>query len=256
MTKSKSPFDSYLSNDSLKPDWLFLMLNIIRKVCLSDFKGNRSIVLDKLCKSKFLTITSTYLGDVTTEENPKTKANLPKFIDDLSEFYSCVLNTLPSLALEKDLKKLILKTRVAADNIGKYLNVNVDEKTVQKLQMLDDKFNDYMALVKERLPKEEVRTYLDRIAQCAPPEDFRELSLYPTYEDIARPRLGFVRPNIVSGAYGSVEHYLDVQFRLMREDFIDPLRTGVRKYLESKSCLLYTSPSPRDRTRSRMPSSA
>ena len=27
-------------------------------------------------------------------------------------------------------------------------------------------------------------------------------------------------------------------------------------YLEGQSCLLYTSPSPRDRTRSRMPSSA
>ena len=30
----------------------------------------------------------------------------------------------------------------------------------------------------------------------------------------------------------------------------------VRRYLESNICLLYTSPSPRDRTRSRMPSSA
>ena len=28
------------------------------------------------------------------------------------------------------------------------------------------------------------------------------------------------------------------------------------KYIDSKHCLLYTSPSPRDRTRSRMPSSA
>ena len=32
---------------------------------------------------------------------------------------------------------------------------------------------------------------------------------------------------------------------------------GIRdKHLKSKTCLLYTSPSPRDRTRSRMPSSA
>ena len=31
---------------------------------------------------------------------------------------------------------------------------------------------------------------------------------------------------------------------------------GLRLALEWKACLLYTSPSPRDRTRSRMPSSA
>ena len=35
----------------------------------------------------------------------------------------------------------------------------------------------------------------------------------------------------------------------------EPLFFSV-EYLNSKSCLLYTSPSPRDRTRSRMPSSA
>ena len=34
------------------------------------------------------------------------------------------------------------------------------------------------------------------------------------------------------------------------------LHRGTEKLIENKTCLLYTSPSPRDRTRSRMPSSA
>ena len=33
-------------------------------------------------------------------------------------------------------------------------------------------------------------------------------------------------------------------------------RTAYRQWVAAKNCLLYTSPSPRDRTRSRMPSSA
>ena len=50
-----------------------------------------------------------------------------------------------------------------------------------------------------------------------------------------------------------------------QENILEVLKDGskllpeVRKYLEeenSYTCLLYTSPSPRDRTRSRMPSSA
>ena len=35
-----------------------------------------------------------------------------------------------------------------------------------------------------------------------------------------------------------------------------PIQTLVERSIQLKACLLYTSPSPRDRTRSRMPSSA
>ena len=39
-------------------------------------------------------------------------------------------------------------------------------------------------------------------------------------------------------------------------DYTALLKTAYTKQLLDKNCLLYTSPSPRDRTRSRMPSSA
>nr|CAD7410641.1 unnamed protein product [Timema cristinae] len=64
-----------------------------------------------------------------------------------------------------------------------------------------------------------------------PPDNFRELSIFPTSKDIMSLEKPFIRPNIVEGAYMSVEHYLDVQFRLMREDFVKPLREGISEYL-------------------------
>ena len=39
-------------------------------------------------------------------------------------------------------------------------------------------------------------------------------------------------------------------------DLQQKLKLSEKQYSEGKTCLLYTSPSPRDRTRSRMPSSA
>ena len=42
----------------------------------------------------------------------------------------------------------------------------------------------------------------------------------------------FLRKNLKNGAYQSVNHYLDVQFRLLREDFLCPLREGVQKIRE------------------------
>ena len=44
-------------------------------------------------------------------------------------------------------------------------------------------------------------------------------------------------------------------FKLILEDGIEQRATTVRA-VQRYACLLYTSPSPRDRTRSRMPSSA
>lgn len=34
------------------------------------------------------------------------------------------------------------------------------------------------------------------------------------------------------GAYESLEDYLDVQFRLLREDYLTPLRDGLRQFRE------------------------
>ena len=50
--------------------------------------------------------------------------------------------------------------------------------------------------------------------------------------------------------WGLVDHIKDVCDRYAKEGFY---AFGIDLY---KGCLLYTSPSPRDRTRSRMPSSA
>jgi hypothetical protein len=39
-----------------------------------------------------------------------------------------------------------------------------------------------------------------------------------------------LRKNITTGSYKNVEHYLDVNFRLLREDFLQPLRNGIKKF--------------------------
>ncbi|TKR64940.1 hypothetical protein L596_025410 [Steinernema carpocapsae] len=63
------------------------------------------------------------------------------------------------------------------------------------------------------------------------PENFREISVIPTMEDLASTGKPYLRKNKIEGQYDDSEHYLDVQFRLLREDLLDPLRTGVADYL-------------------------
>ena len=65
-----------------------------------------------------------------------------------------------------------------------------------------------------------------------PPEDFRRLSVVPTQKDMLSGERPFLRRNKIDGSYNDVEHYLDVQFRLLREDFVRPLREGIAQLLE------------------------
>ncbi|XP_052100557.1 NFX1-type zinc finger-containing protein 1-like [Mytilus californianus] len=64
-----------------------------------------------------------------------------------------------------------------------------------------------------------------------PPDDFRRLPIIPSDRDVFEPT-EFLRRNKSKGQYLNLEHYLDVQFRLYREDFICPLRSAVKEYMQ------------------------
>ncbi|XP_078484289.1 NFX1-type zinc finger-containing protein 1-like [Ciona intestinalis] len=63
-----------------------------------------------------------------------------------------------------------------------------------------------------------------------PPDNFRSISVFPTPEDIRMWSRPFLRKNRIGTPYDSVDDYLDVQFRLLREDFVRPLREGIQNY--------------------------
>eukprot|EP00057_Strongylocentrotus_purpuratus_P012024 XP_011666498.1 PREDICTED: NFX1-type zinc finger-containing protein 1-like [Strongylocentrotus purpuratus] len=67
-----------------------------------------------------------------------------------------------------------------------------------------------------------------------PPDDFRQQSILPTYQELKPSYRPYLRPHILNGAYPNANHYFDVHFRLMKEDFIQPLRSGLGKYLHNK----------------------
>ncbi|OQR68517.1 NFX1-type zinc finger-containing protein 1-like [Tropilaelaps mercedesae] len=79
----------------------------------------------------------------------------------------------------------------------------------------------------ERKPKRNIHGY---IVSGAAPDDFREIDIFPTMDDIENER-PFLRPNNISGPYKNGLEYLDTQFRLLREDFVKPLRDGIKAYL-------------------------
>ena len=66
-----------------------------------------------------------------------------------------------------------------------------------------------------------------------PPNDFRMIPVCPTNKEITTQERPFLRKNISRGRYENAEHYLDVQFRLLREDFLEPLREGIHETIRN-----------------------
>ncbi|XP_017775169.1 PREDICTED: NFX1-type zinc finger-containing protein 1 [Nicrophorus vespilloides] len=62
------------------------------------------------------------------------------------------------------------------------------------------------------------------------PNSILEIGIYPTSDELLSDYIPFIRENIIKGSYNDVNHYIDVQFRLMREDFVNPIRMGICDY--------------------------
>lgn len=68
-----------------------------------------------------------------------------------------------------------------------------------------------------------------------PPEDFHQLSIIPSLDELTQTKKPFLRPNLIVGEYRNAHHYLDVHYRLLREDFVRPLRRAVQTFIKERS---------------------
>ena len=75
--------------------------------------------------------------------------------------------------------------------------------------------------------KNKVRTNEDKML---PPDSFRLINISPTADELLANRAPFLRRNKHIGSYNDLDHYLDVQFRLLREDFVAPLRESIHEF--------------------------
>ena len=108
----------------------------------------------------------------------------------------------------------------------------VEDELVNKYKTLLDRLNEGAKRWEQEKKMEKLdgkKRRLDEMDSMEPMDDFRDISVLPTPMDIDS-RRPFLRRNVVKGRYTDGQHYLDVQFRLLREDFVRPLREGIRQF--------------------------
>ncbi|ODM88663.1 NFX1-type zinc finger-containing protein 1 [Orchesella cincta] len=198
----------------------------LRQLCTKQVK-----ILTRTCHKEFLELLT---ARVSAWSFPKSQVELGTVLVSINSFCGAVLDKLPYLG--KDLLPTLICTGIGVLASSFHL-LEGFTGLQQKIKEINDTFETEKEVVKKGGFSEAFELYLH---SKEPPQDYRRVQIVPTLKELLEDKRPFLRPNKIKGAYDSPEHYLDVQFRLLREDFVQPLRKGVEHFLENKGEYLKT----------------
>ncbi|XP_071520848.1 NFX1-type zinc finger-containing protein 1 isoform X2 [Panulirus ornatus] len=228
---------------------------------LSKKSGYQQLLeLDKLPDEKFNCLLEVLSYSTSAQSNKENMHELfirtcePKFLDKLCNYTITIKRLYPGKAenvfthvfvfLEAYASAL---TSLAIDRLPNLLDSCISSMTLlQREGFIPERLLKQYEALQEMLTKaakQWVQKQLDSdrrkqrnyMYELEPPDDFKELSVLPTPMDLKSFERPFLRKNIVQGKYEDDEHYLDVQFRLLREDFIRPLRNGIKDFISNNN---------------------
>jgi hypothetical protein len=78
--------------------------------------------------------------------------------------------------------------------------------------------------------RKEVKPYKEPKQEVTPSDDFRSLSVNPTVLELNATKPPVLREIRKDKGFDDLHHYLDVNFRLLKEDFTSELREGLQQY--------------------------
>jgi hypothetical protein len=229
LANSRAGFEN-LVKQPLRPDLLILIVRILSKLCKADFEENKAAVLSCACVHEFLDQLSKHIAVIPLEGNKVRKDNVGSFLVDLMTFLETVVNLLPSKAVEGFEKVFMMTDVLIKFYEGQELRFSDFDEVKKKFEHVRAQYK----ICIEEQERKDINVNTNAVAVEVPPDDFREINVFPDPEDILSEEPRFLRPNIVDGAYVSVDDYLDTQFRLLREDFLGPLREGISQYINMK----------------------
>ncbi|CAK8680919.1 unnamed protein product [Clavelina lepadiformis] len=212
---------------NLSTEWIEVLLKVIGKMCrCEDLNPSLNKVLQILLNESFETTALKFVTELALKKNGceqmgaylihclyLMKAWLIGAPNSSDKAVSLLLPVVKDLSKKLDLDDV--------DNI---------ENRIEDIEALMDVI--YSSKYGNRTQaRQSVAVKFATMHSEAPPDDYRTISIVPTQLDINPTEKPFVRTNLIDAAYQSTEHYLDVQFRLLREDFVRPLREGIKEYI-------------------------
>ncbi|KAK0044972.1 NFX1-type zinc finger-containing protein 1 [Biomphalaria pfeifferi] len=223
----KESLESFLSHTMVAEE-IMLLLKVVSFAMTSQHqKESIKEVLDTLCKARFLEKNVTeFLTQKRLYEETWPDAN--NVFDWLITIIEEVLSKVPKhanqcVALSSHLANLALF----------FTQIKTDAPLFQNLSNLKSKSFNVVKAEGNKSQANKESNFFDTGDSKQPPDNFEDLPVVPTLADLKEDARPFLRHAVVNGAYDDVRHYLDIQFRLMKQDFILPLRLGINELIRS-----------------------
>lgn len=210
----------YILNKHVDITALIYLMEIFSKIKLLKLSQTKTIlsILDIIYNSKYLEHLNESLVDFTRLKHLISGNKLQEFITNCKTVLELMANPKPKAFLYDIIQSIELKCIESSSIDVKQLQLNNDNSETEEM----------MQMLKNLKITKHVQYDVKRWPQC-----YKNLSIYPVMKDITREKV-ILSPNIIIGSYDNVEHYLDVQFRLLHEDIIAPMREGIQYYKSVK----------------------
>ena len=212
----------------VKFDWINRVMRVLAS--LVDCRRHYSEMLLPLARdvitSKFATdFLTKYARSIETEASERAQGDYVTTIRSLVTFVNFLLDVEPA-------KSLPLRDVISSFKTVNDLNAPDSNGSVIARSLTSQDVDDVIALLRRFADEQKKQKQLKGEVAHAPLDDFRSIPVMPSFEDLStRPQL---RPIKALGAYGNLQDYLDINFRLLREDFLRPLRDGVRSFVQQQ----------------------
>ncbi|KAH0511027.1 NFX1-type zinc finger-containing protein 1 [Microtus ochrogaster] len=221
-----------LSYSSMKPSFLQLICQVLRKACSSKIDRQSILhVLGILNNSKFLRVClPAYVVGMITEPIPDVRNQYPEHLSNIISLLQDLVSVFPASSVQET--SMLISLLPASLNALRASGVDIEEETEKNLEKVQIIIEHLQEKRREGTLKVDTYTLVQSEAE-GQVESYRAMPIYPTYNEVHLDERPFLRPNIISGKYESTAVYLDTHFRLLREDFVRPLREGILELLQS-----------------------
>ena len=211
--KQLERFEALLQESEIRYDLMKLIIHAIYKVCQSRILTHSNKILGILSNVHFWSTLGKFIVELETRKECLADPDVSSLLKHICKILSISLERIPHLFSLIPLHQL--QSAVSCLKEGRNVPIHC---------IVDNLLEDVTS--KCELVKKSIREKGE--SQVEPPDDFRKLSVFPTVEDIFNKRRPFLRENIVKKPFSSVNQYLDIHFRLLKEDSLAGLRHGIQ----------------------------
>lgn len=231
LANPKSGFKEMASSHPIRPDLLLLIIQVLSQIVESEMHQLKIKVLSETVTPEMIDEIKKYAQHICIEDDQTRLRTAERFFRDTLKIFEASINYFPSSIMNEKFKSVLMALNLSMKNARLDQNISISDSTFDSLRDITEQVTTYINNSK-KISQESKNANNSTLKDIKAPNNFREMEIIPTKEDFECQR-AFLKQNLVKGSYRDCEEYLDVQFRLLREDFIDPLRTGIFEYIES-----------------------